>query len=87
MERQSGCFRPEILSELSPAFIGMLRCPETLQPLKLAPTELLARLNAGRTKPLDAALVREDGHVAYPVLRDIPVLLIDEAIRLEPAQI
>ncbi len=87
MERQSGFFRPEILSELTPAFIGMLRCPETLQPLKLAQKELLARLNAGRPEPLDAALVREDGYVAYPVIGDIPILLMDEAIRMEPSDV
>ncbi len=47
-----------------------------MQPLRVAPPELLARLPV----PLDAALVREDGAVAYPIRDGIPVLLPEEAI-------
>ncbi len=39
---------------------------------------------AGRVvdRPIDAGLVRADGAHVYPVVDDIPVLLIDEAIPL-----
>lgn len=71
-------------------------CPETRTPLHVADNALVARLNeaiaAGRLKnrvgrqlesPLDGGLVREDGAVLYPIVDDIPVLLVDEAIELE----
>ena len=35
------------------------------------------------TDRLEAALVREDRRVLYPVRDDIPVMLIDEAIELD----
>jgi uncharacterized protein len=57
-------------------FLALLRCPLTMQPLRLAPPDLLARLPV----PLDAALVREDGAVVYPIRDGIPVLLPEEAI-------
>lgn len=66
----------------------------------MADAELLARLNAAVAagglrnhleqivaEPLDAALVRQDGAVAYPVIERIPRLLIDEAIDLGPLQL
>ncbi len=63
---------------ISPELLALLRCPLTLQPLRIADSALLARLPAG----IDAALVREDGAVAYPVRDGIPLLLPDEAISL-----
>jgi uncharacterized protein len=78
--------------ELPPTFV----CPIDRTSLVLADDSLLARLNraiaAGRVKnqagrlldrPLDAALLRADHALVYPVLDDIPVLLADEAIPLE----
>lgn len=75
--------------------LSILCCPETHQSLALAPAETLAALNqkiaaaqlknrAGETisQPLDSALLRADGKFLYPVLNDIPVLLIDQAIPL-----
>ena len=58
---------------------ALLRCPLTMQPLRLAPPELLAKLPV----PLEAALVREDGAVVYPIRDGLPVLLPDEAIAVK----
>lgn len=78
-------------------FLGMLCCPETQQPLHPIDSALLARLNqAIREKalrkvsgnlveaPMEAALVREDKMVCYPIERHIPILLGSEAISLLP---
>ena len=82
---------------VSQELLAILVCPETKQPVALAPTELVDTLNAhiqnGTLKSrvgevvsaaMDAALVREDQHYCYPIRDDIPVMLIDEAIPLPP---
>ena len=76
--------------------LDLLVCPEDHSPLRLASTELIARLNraialgtlknrAGRTVDgrLDDGLVRADRTLLYPVVDDIPMMLIDEAIPLD----
>lgn len=73
--------------------LDILACPETKQSLKVADDALIARFNeaieAGTLEKrsgekvdskLDGGLVREDGTVLYPILDDIPILLIEEAI-------
>ena len=73
-----------------------LVCPQDRKPLALADPSLLSRLNraiaAGGVKnhggrevaePLQAALVRKDRAVLYPIIDEIPVLLIDEGIALD----
>ena len=78
--------------------LQILVCPETRQPLKLLDLIEIERLNtkigqnlvfnrAGEkiTEPIEAALVREDGMYAYPVRRDIPIMLIDESVKLDAA--
>ena len=56
--------------------IALLRCPTSGQTLSIAPPETLARVS------LAAGLVREDGRVVYPIVDGIPLLLVDEAIRV-----
>ncbi len=77
--------------------LAILVCPETREPVRLADSALLARVNAaigagrvksqsGRlvTEPLAAALVREDGKRLYPVRDGIPIMLIDESMPIDP---
>lgn len=81
---------------LSREFLAMVRCPEDRSTLRLADEALLEQLNreinAGRLKnraghtllrPLDGGLVREDQKVAYPIVDQIPILLMDEGILLD----
>ena len=76
--------------------LEILVCPGTMQTLRLADAETLGRVNEAvqdgslenqggdRVKdPIEEGLVREDGKVLYPVKDDIPVMLLDEAIRLD----
>jgi uncharacterized protein YbaR (Trm112 family) len=83
------------MTSVSPELLEILVCPETKQPVRPAPADLLARVNdavrAGRvrtrggravTEPLGEGLVREDGRVLYPVDDGIPVMLIDESIEI-----
>lgn len=80
---------------IDPQLLELLRCPETRQTLSLAEVELVERLNqliaagtltnqAGETvdEPIDGALVREDGAVAYVIRDTIADMLIDHAIVL-----
>ena len=80
---------------IHPQLLKTLVCPENHTPLQLADESLLGRLNkaiaaglvknrAGQTieKPLRSGLVRKDQAVLYPILDDIPVLLVDEGILL-----
>ena len=75
--------------------LAILRCPESRQPLQLADSEVISKLNVEIEKqalkyrtgiiikePLQAGLIREDGHILYAIRDDIPVLLIEEGIEL-----
>lgn len=79
-----------------PDLLEILVCPETRQPLTMAGSEILERVNQaveGKAlrnqggdrvgERIEEGLVREDGKVMYPVRDDIPVMLLDEAIRLD----
>lgn len=76
--------------------VEILCCPATRQDLRLAQAQELSELNAaiargavsdeqGRVvkRPVEAALVRQDGKRAYPVRDGIPVLLAEEALVLD----
>ena len=80
---------------VSPELLEILVCPESRQPVAVAPDDLLAPLNgeidSGTlrnrggdpvTKPIDEGLLREDGKVFYVVDDGIPVMLIEESIEL-----
>ena len=80
---------------LHPELLNDLCCPETKQRVKLADAALISDVNqkissgqarnrAGQpvAEKIDAGLVRDDGKFLYPVRRDIPIMLIDEAIPL-----
>ena len=87
--------RNTVVSMVDQSLLDILVCPETKQPLRVAESELLDRLNASIREgsvtnrggavvraDLAEALVREDGGVLYPVRDDIPIMLIDESIPL-----
>jgi uncharacterized protein YbaR (Trm112 family) len=87
---------PEILNmPIDSELIEILVCPETRQPVSLAPPETLARINAdidagrlrnrgGETveKHVEEGLLREDGHILYIIDDSIPIMLIDQSIEL-----
>ncbi len=81
---------------VNPELLEILVCPETKQTLTVADADILDRVNQAadggglknqggdRVKSrIQEGLVREDGQVLYPVKDDIPVMLLDEAIRLD----
>lgn len=83
---------------LSEQLLSILACPETRQPLLLLSEEKLKLVNkhiqdhklankkGERIKqPLQAGLIREDQKVVYPILDEIPILLIEEGIELSGA--
>jgi uncharacterized protein YbaR (Trm112 family) len=81
---------------VSAELVEILVCPETKQTVALASAEQLEALNgrirAGNlrnrggdpvSKEIAEGLVREDGHVLYPIDDDIPVMLVEESIELQ----
>ena len=80
---------------VDPELLAILRCPESLQPLRLADDSQVQQLlqqarqsglrNLAGTNvaaDFEAVLIREDGKRAYLVRDGIPVMLIDEAVAL-----
>lgn len=76
--------------------LDILVCPETREPVALADAELVDKVNRGitdgsiRTRSggspagaITSGLLRQDGKILYPVVDDIPIMLIDEALVLE----
>jgi len=79
-----GPLRAEVLSRMGTEDLGeMLVCPSTMMPLRPAnPMELGVVRDLSGRPGLEAALVREDGLVAYPVEGGIPVMLKEAALDL-----
>ncbi|MBI3466554.1 MAG: Trm112 family protein [Planctomycetes bacterium] len=80
---------------ISKELLQILRCPDNRTPLALADSTLVERCNhlidQRRLKnkaglpvehTLDGGLIRADRAVLYPIVDEIPVLLVDEAIPL-----
>jgi uncharacterized protein YbaR (Trm112 family) len=82
--------------KLEPFLLDIIACPEKKTPLRLAEAALVDKLNAAVDKGklrdrggrvlgqrLQGALVREDGEIAYPVIDDMPWLVVDAGIELD----
>jgi len=80
---------------IDPELLKILCCPETHQPVALADAALIEKLNrrlaAGELQnrggkivrdKLDAGLIREDRQVLYPIRSSIPIMLVEESIRV-----
>jgi uncharacterized protein YbaR (Trm112 family) len=80
---------------LDKELLEILACPETKEAVALAGEDVVRRLNeriakgelvnrGGEkvTEKIEAALVRSDGKVAYPVRDGIPIMLVEEALPL-----
>jgi len=78
---------------ISEDLLKILVCPETKQPLAVAPQETVDALNtriregalrdrAGEKveRPIEAGLIRRDGRVLYAIVDDIPRMLIERGI-------
>ena len=78
---------------VAPELLALLVCPETHQDVALAPDGDITRLNeairAGQVmsvagnkveEPVEGALIRVDGAVAYPIRDGIPVMLVPEGL-------
>ena len=78
---------------IDPDLLKILCCPETHQEVRLAEAAVVDKVNAqiaaGALKnrvgqpvqeKIEGGLVRTDGKFLYPIRRDIPVMLVDEAI-------
>jgi uncharacterized protein YbaR (Trm112 family) len=76
--------------------LEILVCPESQQAVTLASAQILERLNseidAARLrnrggdaveKHIEEGLLREDGQVLYIIEDSIPVMLIDQSIKLD----
>jgi uncharacterized protein YbaR (Trm112 family) len=76
--------------------LAILCCPETKQPVTLADSVLIDRLNSEVSggglknkgkKPvsdiMDGGLIRADQAILYPIREGIPVMLIEEGIPLD----
>ena len=80
---------------LDPEFVKILVCPDNRTPVRLASEQEITDLNqkieqgalhniGGRkvNDKLDGGLIRDGGDRLYPVRKNIPVMLVEEAIQL-----
>lgn len=64
----------------SPFLIELLRCPETMQKVRLLTSEEMADLNQRLQISWTAGLIREDERRIFPIQDDIPLMLLDAAV-------
>ena len=80
---------------LDPEFVKILVCPDNRTPVRIASEQEITNLNqkieegslqniSGRkvNDKLDGGLIREAGDRLYPLRKNIPVMLVEEAIKL-----
>ena len=80
---------------IDPEFVKILVCPDNRTPVRIASEQEITNLNqkieegsfqniGGRkvNDKLDGGLIREAGARLYPVRKNIPVMLVEEAIKL-----
>ena len=80
--------------------LAILCCPETKQDIRLLEPSVIDKLNQriekGELKTkggqsvaekIDGGLLRNDGTVVYPIRDQIPIMLIEEGILVEPSDI
>lgn len=80
---------------LDPEFVKILVCPDNRTPVRIASEQEITNLNqkieegiiqniSGRkvNEKIDGGLIREAGDRLYPVRKNIPVMLVEEAIQL-----
>lgn len=80
---------------LAPAFLADLRCPETKSPLREGTAAEVETLNTAIrggsvknradkpvTDPVDGLLLSTGGAWAYPIRKGVPVLMIEESVRV-----
>mgnify|MGYP000318121702 FL=1 len=80
---------------LDPEFVKILVCPDNRTPVRIASEQEITNLNqkieegslqniSGRkvNDKLDGGLIREAGDRLYPVRKNIPIMLVEEAIKL-----
>jgi uncharacterized protein YbaR (Trm112 family) len=76
--------------------LEILVCPESRQTVELASAQILQRLNAEIDaarlrnrggdvveKQIEEGLVREDGKILYIIEDSIPIMLIDQSIKID----
>lgn len=70
---------------LNQDFVKILRCPKTQTQLEeLSKEELLKvneKLSSQGEGSFEGALISRDAGLIYPIVNNIPVLLVDEAIQ------
>ena len=75
--------------------LQILRCPETMQPvfqassselneinLRIVAGEISTRAGKIQLQPLLAGLFRQDRSLLFPIIDDLPVMLLEEALVL-----
>ena len=80
---------------LDPEFVKILVCPDNRTSVRIASEQEITNLNqkieegslqniGGRkvNDKLDGGMIREAGDRLYPVRKNIPVMLVEEAIKL-----